>query len=73
MLDMDERISQFLVDPETVACCDQMSPAPPAWTQSAMTTATDVTRTMTVLNTKNQRSLCGGIRRKGNWRLQKRT
>jgi len=73
MLDIDDKINQLFVDPDTTACCCQISPAPPALTQSAMTTATEVTITTTVFITKNQLSLWGGIRRKGNWRLQNRT
>jgi len=70
ILDIDDRINHFLVEPVTVGSCDQISPAPPALTQSAITTARDTDVTRTDLNTKNQRSLCGGMRRNGNWILQ---
>lgn len=71
MLLMLERMSHDLVLPDTVYSCFQMSPVPPAFDVMAMTVPTDAIITTTDLNTKNHFSLCGGVRRKGNWIDQK--
>lgn len=67
----DERMSHDRMGPETVYSCFQMSPAPPAFLVMAIRTATQVIDTTTNLKMKNHCSLCGGVRRIGNWMDQK--
>lgn len=63
---IEETINHALVEPETVGCCSQISPVPLASCVIPITVPVAAVRTMTVLKTKNQRSLWGGMSRMGN-------